>query len=172
MFFVFADALFSLISARVNLNHVFKKREVVAAAGLGLETQRSKKARVEEAPSEGRVPSFLAKKPVLIEEDPSPFEVGWGLRNMETSIGDSKAAAEWSRSVVTPRDRAHVVESSDDLQIELLGGSGYCFCEFLDFLFQVLLRLFVYFTHIVWSIFRPILICRQLFTTSAGSARS
>ena len=44
--------------------------------------------------------SFLANKPVSVEEDPSPFEVGWGLRKMDTTIGDSKAAAEWTMSIV------------------------------------------------------------------------
>ena len=34
--------------------------------------------------------------------------------------GRLKAAAKWSRNVVTPRDKVHVVESLDDLQIELL----------------------------------------------------
>ena len=81
----------------------------------------SKRARVEEVlSSEGRVPAFLAHKPV-VDEDPAPLEVGQGLQKMDTVVGDSKAAAEWSMSVITPQDQTHVVESSDDLQIELLG---------------------------------------------------
>ena len=92
---------------------------------MGLETQRSKKACIEDVPSsEGRVPSFLDNKPVSVEEDPSPFKVDWGLRKVDTTIGDSKATAEWSRSVFPPRDRAYVLESSDDLQIELLGAQS------------------------------------------------
>ena len=39
-------------------------------------------------------------------------------------MGDARAAAEWSKNVVTPRDRAHVVESSEDLQIEMLGAQA------------------------------------------------
>ena len=43
---------------------------------------------------------------------------------MDKIVGDSKAAAEWSMSVITPRDQTHVVESFDDLQIELLGAQA------------------------------------------------
>ena len=56
-----------------------RRGRLLLAVGLGIETQRSKKARVEEVPSsEGRVPAFLANKPVAIDEDPAPFEVGLG----------------------------------------------------------------------------------------------
>ena len=46
---------------------------------------------------------------------------------MDTVVGDSKATTEWSRSVITPRDQTHVVESSDDLQIELLEAQDLAF---------------------------------------------
>ena len=69
----------------------------------------------------------------MLRRDPSHFEVGWGLCKMDTTIGDSKAAAEWSKSVVTPQDRAHVVESSDDLQIELLGAQAIASMSFLPY---------------------------------------
>lgn len=56
--------------------------------------------------------------------------------------GDSRAAAEWSKSAITPRDKAHVVESSDDLQIELLGAQvvalvsmSFLLCNFYSFLY-------------------------------------
>ena len=108
-----------LFSTKINLSHIFKKREAAAVVGLGIETQRSKRARIEEVPSlEGRVPTH---KPVAIGEDPAPFKVGWGLRKMDTVLGDSRATTEWSMSVITHWDQTHVVESSDDLQIELLG---------------------------------------------------
>ena len=61
---------------------------------------------------------------MTIEEDSSPYVVEWGLLKKDTVVGDSRAAAEWSRNVITPRDRAHVVESSEDLQIELLGAQA------------------------------------------------
>ena len=50
--------------------------------------------------------------------------VQWGLLNKDTVVGDSRAAAEWFRNVVTPRDKARVVESPDDLLIELLGAQA------------------------------------------------
>ena len=71
-----------------------------------------------------KVPAFIAERPVAIDEDPNPYVVQWGLLNKDTIVGDTRAAAEWSKNVVTPRDRAHVVESSDDLQIELLGAQA------------------------------------------------
>ena len=43
---------------------------------------------------------------------------------MDTVVGDSKATAEWSKQIITPQDQTHVVESSDDLQIELLGAQA------------------------------------------------
>lgn len=61
---------------------------------------------------------------MAVDEDPTPYVVQWGLLNKDTIVGDSRAAAEWSRNVVTHRDRAHVVESSNDLQIELLGAQA------------------------------------------------
>ena len=66
----------------------------------------------------------MAERPIAIDEDPNPYVVQWGLLNKDTIVGDTRAAAEWSRNVVTPRDKAHVVESSDDLQIELLGAQA------------------------------------------------
>ena len=110
----------------------FKKREV-AAVGRGIETQRSKRARIEKVPfSEGRVPAFMANKPVAVDEDPAPFEVGWGLRKMDTVVGDSKVTVKWSRSVITPLDQTHVIESSDDLQIELFGAHVVASVSFLE----------------------------------------
>ena len=72
---------------------------------------------------------------MAIDEDPAPFEVGWGLRKMDTIVVDSKAVGEWSRSVITPRDQTHVVESSDDLQIELLGAQALAFVSLLFLVF-------------------------------------
>ena len=71
-----------------------------------------------------RIPAFLAPRPKTVDEDPSPYVVQWGLLNKDTVVGDARAAAEWSKNVVTPRDRAHVVESSEDLQIEMLGAQA------------------------------------------------
>ena len=61
------------------------------------------------------VPSFAPERPTSLNEDPSPFVVTWGLQRRDTVAGSSEAAAEWSRSVVTPRDRLEIIESSDDL---------------------------------------------------------
>ena len=60
-------------------------------------------------------------RPYQVAEDCSPFVVEWGLRKRDTVAGHSKAAVEWSKHVVTPRDRAHIVQSSQDEQVELLG---------------------------------------------------
>ena len=89
------------------------------------EVPREKRARKEgKSPIIEKVPTFLTPRSVPVEEDPSPYVVEWGLLKKDTVVGDSRAAAEWSRSVITPRDRAHVVESSEDLQIELLGAQA------------------------------------------------
>ena len=86
---------------------------------------REKRARKEgKSPVIEKVPTFLTPRAVPVEEDPNPYVVEWGLLKKDTVVGDSRAAAEWSRSVITPRDRAHVVESSEDLQIELLGAQA------------------------------------------------
>ena len=71
-----------------------------------------------------KVPAFLSPWPTAVEEDTGPYVVQWGLLNKDTVVGDSRAAAEWSKNVVTSRDRAYVVESSEDLQIELLGAQA------------------------------------------------
>ena len=71
-----------------------------------------------------KVPAFLSLRPTAVEEDKGPYVVQWGLLNKDTVVGDSRADAEWSKNVVIPRDRAHVVESSEDLQIELLGAQA------------------------------------------------
>lgn len=74
-----------------------------------------------DGPSVEKVPTFLSPRPPAVYEDPSPYMVQWGLQNKDTIVEDSRAAAEWFKNVITPQDKAHVVESSDDLQIELLG---------------------------------------------------
>lgn len=105
-----------------------------------MERQRLKRTRTEDTtPAVEKVPAFLQERPVSIEEDLTPFTVGWGLCNRDTAVGDSRAAAEWSRSVVTPRDRAHIVESSDDVQIELLGAQAVASVCFLTITSVVLL---------------------------------
>ena len=81
-----------------------------------------------------KVPVFLTPTPTAVEEDPNPYVVQWGLLNKDTIVGDSRAAAEWSKNVITPRDRAHMVESSDDLQIELLGAQAVASVKISTFL--------------------------------------
>ena len=89
------------------------------------EVPREKKSRKRgKSPVIEKVPAFLTPREVTVEEDSSPYVVEWGLLKKDTVVGDSRAAAEWSRNVITPRDRAHVVESSEDLQIELLGAQA------------------------------------------------
>ena len=89
------------------------------------EVPREKKSRKRgKSPVIEKVPAFLTPREVTVEEDSSPYVVEWGLLKKDTVVGDSRAAAEWSKNVVTPRDRAHVVESSEDLQIELLGAQA------------------------------------------------
>lgn len=103
---------------------MFLKREAAAAAGSGLNTSRSRKRQANSDDIEGvssptgtKMPEFL-NRPASIEEDSTPFEVQWGLRNKDTAVGDTRASMEWSKHVVTPRDRAQIVESSNDLQLE------------------------------------------------------
>ncbi|KAK1392679.1 hypothetical protein POM88_011735 [Heracleum sosnowskyi] len=112
--------------AKTALNAIFKRREDHASKAVIVEIDRPSKRKkaVDGSPAMEKVPAFLAERPVLVDEDPNPFVVKWGLLNRDTVVGDSRAAAEWSRNVVTPRDVAHVVESSEDLQIELLGAQA------------------------------------------------
>ena len=85
--------------------------------GRGTEVQRVKRPRKDGAQEVvEKIPAFLTPKPTAVEEDLSPYVVQWGLLNKDTVVGDARAAAEWSKNVITPRDRAHVVESSEDLQ--------------------------------------------------------
>ena len=107
------------------MGSIFKKRETAAEKAVPTEVLRTKRPRKEggTGPVE-RVPVFLSPRPTAVEEDQGPYVVQWGLLNKDTIVGDSRAAAEWSKNVVTPRDRAHVVESSEDLQIELLGAQA------------------------------------------------
>ena len=107
------------------LNTIFAKREQAAAKVVPAEVQRVKRPRKSGAQEVvEKVPAFLAPRPKTVDEDSSPYVVQWGLLNKDTIVGDARAAAEWSKNVVTPRDRAHVVESSDDLQIEMLGAQA------------------------------------------------
>ena len=109
------------------------------------EVPREKRPRKEgKSPVIEKVPAFLTPRPVAVEEDSGPYVVEWGLLKKDTVVGDSRAAAEWSRNVVTPRDRAHVVESSEDLQIELLGAQAVA---------TVGQNLFIYLLHIFLVLF-------------------
>ncbi|KAL1833360.1 hypothetical protein ACET3Z_003011 [Daucus carota] len=111
--------------AQVALGSIFRKRETAASQAVVTEVPREKKSRKRgKSPVIEKVPAFLTPREVTIEEDSSPYVVEWGLLKKDTVVGDSRAAAEWSRNVITPRDRAHVVESSEDLQIELLGAQA------------------------------------------------
>lgn len=118
-----------------------------------VEKERSKRPRTENASVYvERVPAFIAEKAPLVEEDPTPFTVGWGLRNRDTTVCDSRAAAEWSRGVITPRDRAHIVESSDDLQIEVLGAeatTSVSFSQYFIYLMSYLYSIFIYFIFMI-----------------------
>ena len=114
-----------LFAAQVALGSIFKKRETAASQAVVTEVPREKKSRKRgKSPVIEKVPAFLTPREVTVEEDSSPYVVEWGLLKKDTVVGDSRAAAEWSRNVITPRDRAHVVESSEDLQIELLGAQA------------------------------------------------
>lgn len=79
------------------------------------------------------VPSFLAQGPVVVDEDYTPFTVTWGLQTKNTIVSDSRAAAEWSKSTITPRDWNHIVESFDDLQIEFLGAQAVALVSLIFF---------------------------------------
>lgn len=116
-----------LPAARAALDTIFKKREARAAKGSAVETHRDKRVRIGDGPSvtvQEAVPTFLSQRPPSLDEDTSPFTVTWGLQRRDTVVGSSEAAAVWSQSVITPRDRAEIVESSDDLQIERLGAQA------------------------------------------------
>ena len=116
---IFFDFAFA---AQERLNTIFAKREKAAAKVEPTQVQRVKRPRKSGAEEVvERIRAFLAPRPKTVDEDPSPYVVQWGLLNKDTVVGDARAAAEWSKNVVTPRDRAHVVESSEDLQIEMLG---------------------------------------------------
>ena len=117
--------LYVLFAALATLGNIFKKREVAASKVVLVEKARTKRPRKEGgSPIVKKVPAFIAVRPTAIDEDPNPYVVQWGLLNKDTVVGDTRAAVEWSKNVVTPRDKAHVVESSDDLQIELLGAQA------------------------------------------------
>ncbi|XP_074351438.1 uncharacterized protein LOC141690546 [Apium graveolens] len=134
LLFHFLNSLFVLLLtclylfvARAVLDTIFKKREARAAKGSAVETHRDKRVRIGDGPSvtvKEAVPTFLSQRPLSLDEDTSPFTVTWGLQRRDTVVGSSKAATVWSESVITPRDRAEIVESSDDLQIERLGAQA------------------------------------------------
>ena len=113
------------------MGSIFQKRETAAQKAVPTEVSRTKRPRKEggTGPVE-RVPGFLSPRTTAIDEDSSPYVVQWGLLNKDTVVGDSRAATEWSKNVVTPRDRAHVVESSEDLQIEMLGAQAVATVSF------------------------------------------
>ena len=114
-----------MFAALDRLNTIFAKREQAAAKVVPTEVQRVKRPRKSEAQEVvEKVPAFLAPGPKAVDEDPSPYVVQCGLLNKDTIVSDARAATEWSKNVVTPRDRAYVVESSDDLQIEMLGAQA------------------------------------------------
>ena len=114
-----------MFAAQERLNTIFAKREKAAAKVVPAEVQRVKRPRKSGAQEVvEKVPAFLDPRPTAVDEDPSPYVVQWGLLNKDTIVGDARTAAEWSKNVVSPRDRAHVVESSEDLQIEMLGAQA------------------------------------------------
>ena len=114
--------MYVLYAALATLGNIFKKRETAASKAVSVERSRNKRPREEGgSPIMEKVPAFMAERPTAIDEDPNPYVVQWGLLNRDIIVGDSRAAVEWSKNVVTPRDKAHVIESSDDLQIVLLG---------------------------------------------------
>ena len=114
-----------LLAALANLGNIFERREAVASQVVLTEVARTERGRREgDPPVVEKVPAFLSPRPTAVDEDPNPYVVQWGLLNKDTVVGDSRVVAEWSRNVVSPRDKAYVVESSDDLQIELLGAQA------------------------------------------------
>ena len=114
-----------MFASQERLGAIFAKREKAASKVLAAEIPQIKRPRKDgDQEVVEKIPAFLTLRPMAVDEDPSPYMVQWGLLNKDTIVGDARAAAEWSRNVVTPRDRAHVVESSDDLQIEMLGAQA------------------------------------------------
>ena len=114
-----------MFAAQERLNTIFAKREKAAVKVVPAEVQRVKRPRKSGAQEVVEtVPAFLTPRAPTVDEDPRPYVVQWGLLNKDTIVGDARAATEWSKNVVTPRNRAHVVESSDDLQIEMLGAQA------------------------------------------------
>lgn len=74
-----------------------------------METNRTKWVRIGDGPSVTvmeAVPSFVAKKSLRIDEDPSPFYSDMELQRKDTIAGNSEAAAVCSENVVTLHDRA------------------------------------------------------------------
>lgn len=123
-------------TAAAGLNALLDERIHNVDKGDELNTQKAKRTRkgVSITPEaiEAAVPAFLDGRSALLDKDPGPFEVQWGLRNKDTVIGNSETAAIWSKSVISPRDQSHVVESLDDLQIERLGAQAIAsVCFFL-----------------------------------------
>ena len=118
--------LFSSFSSQSALNNIFRKWEA--------NIQGSKKAKASDAPEPDWVPAFFAPRPHSVDEDPTPFSVERVLRKKGTIIGGSWSAAEWSKSVITPRERAHVVKGSDDLQIKFLGAQAMASVIFLTYI--------------------------------------
>ena len=93
------------LAAQAALGSIFKKRETAASKTVVTEVPREKRPRKEgKSPVIEKVPAFLTPRPVAVEEDSGPYVVEWGLLKKDTVVGDSRAAAEWYRNVITPRD--------------------------------------------------------------------
>lgn len=99
------------------MDSIFKKSEAHVARGTAMETHCTKRVKIGNGPlvtMKEAVPSFVAEKPLRIDDDPSPIVVTWGLQRKDTVTGSLDVVAVWSESVVTLRGRIKIVESSDD----------------------------------------------------------
>ncbi|KAL8154502.1 hypothetical protein AgCh_000019 [Apium graveolens] len=100
---------------------VMKEVAVWYSDGNGINTNRAKRAHKSALITpdivETSAPAFLVERPPLLEEDPAPFVLSWGLRNKDTMVGSYEATAIWSQSVISRHDQMKIVEFSDDLQI-------------------------------------------------------
>lgn len=66
-------------------------------------------------------PIFSHSENIPESEDYSSFQVSWGIRKIDSIVGDPQMAKEWSKSTITPRDQVQVVENSDQAQLESIG---------------------------------------------------
>lgn len=82
-------------AAKLNLSAIFQKREKAAAEGREINTQLTKRPKVEEVVSntDECISIFLVRGSTVVDEDPTPFTVGCGLRNVDTLASDSKATS-------------------------------------------------------------------------------